>query len=202
MSIDPQQPVPDTAATRPTTVTLAGICQFAIAVLSVATAGVALWLSAKLIAAAQEAVRQQDLGGDIDPAAVLGIVKVVLYGSVVAATLPAVLLALFAVFHMGGRNWARIVSWVLAGFGICCGVLAVPLGGGGDGVSSTTGNDETSRAIQDAMVSVDVPGWLDPVRTVVTVVTVLLYLAVIVLLALPQSNAWFKARQAERVHEG
>jgi len=73
--------------------------------------------------------------------------------------------AMFLWFAWNGRNWARIVLWVIGGFGIISGLFAV-LGG-----SSTSGFLDTLSVIQ-----------------------FLLVLAGVVLLAMAPSNEWYRYR--------
>jgi hypothetical protein len=73
--------------------------------------------------------------------------------------------AMFLWFAWNGRNWARIVLWVIGGFGIISGLFAV-MGG-----TSTSGFLDTLSVIQ-----------------------FLLVLAGVILLALAPSNEWYRYR--------
>jgi len=97
-----------------------------------------------------------------------------------------------------GKNAARIITWVLAGIGVCCfgvgaaGSAANSLLSGIGGTSGGQGPDpaELQRAISDAL-----PGWFYPAATTVSVLSLLASIAVIVLLALPKSNEFFRKPQ-------
>ena len=77
--------------------------------------------------------------------------------------------ALFVWFAWRGRNWARIVLWVLAGLGIVFGII-------GAGVSSSFGVETL------------------PALTFLTWVEIVCDAVAIVLLALAPSNEWYRYR--------
>jgi hypothetical protein len=86
---------------------------------------------------------------------VVGLLSIALYG-------------LFLWFAWGGRNWARIVLWVLAGLGIVSGVASLALGGP------------------------------LPFLTALAGFQTLLLIAAVVLLALKPSNEWYRFRSWQR----
>jgi len=91
---------------------------------------------------------------------------VILVGSIVGLVILG-LEAMFVWFAWNGRNWARIVLWVIGGFGIISGLFSV-LGGG----TTSSGFLETLSIIQFLIV-----------------------LAGVVLLALAPSNEWYRYRR-------
>ncbi|MEU4243836.1 hypothetical protein [Actinoplanes sp. NPDC026619] len=100
--------------------------------------------------------------------------------------------ALLGYFDSRGKNPARITTWVIGGIALCC----VGLGLGFSGVSSSLENDTTSggpsssqvqRAIEDA-----IPSWYTPLSITVTVIVLISLLTVLILLALPASNEFFR----------
>ncbi|HET6213808.1 MAG TPA: hypothetical protein VFE14_13170 [Micromonosporaceae bacterium] len=122
-------------------------------------------------------------------------------GTVFVIAVAAVLLLLAAGFvTLGildgqGRNVARIVTWVVAGIGLCCSGLAV-VGGAGRGVMrgfggrrSSTGPDpaEVSRIVNDAL-----PSWYGPVVLAINLIVLLSLIGVVILLATPASHAYFR----------
>jgi hypothetical protein len=114
----------------------------------------------------------------------------------VIAALFAVAYTLLGVFVGKGSNGARITTWVLGGLTACCnGFGAAGSGSGRVGFTGTGGTgdvdgrtaDQIARAFEDAL-----PGWYQPVTILLSVVALLLAVAVIILLALPSSNPYFR----------
>jgi hypothetical protein len=91
---------------------------------------------------------------------------VILVGSIIGLVIIG-LEAMFIWFAWNGRNWARIVLWVIGGFGIISGLFSL-FGGG------TTAS-----------------GFLDAL----SIVQFLLVLAGVILLALKPSNEWYRYRR-------
>jgi uncharacterized membrane protein len=102
-----------------------------------------------------------------------------------------------AIFNGRGKNPARITTWVLAGLGVCCGTIGL-IGsaasssfnfGSGDG----NGPDpaDVRRQLDEAL-----PSWYSPVVITLGVIALLALLAVIILLALPPANEFFRKPQA------
>jgi hypothetical protein len=91
---------------------------------------------------------------------------VILIGSIIGLVLLG-LQAMFLWFAWKGRNWARIVLWVIGGFGIISGLFSL-FGGG------TTAS-----------------GFLDAL----SIIQFLIVLAGVILLALAPSNEWYRYRR-------
>ncbi|MEU5944092.1 hypothetical protein ABZ793_00840 [Micromonospora sp. NPDC047465] len=127
------------------------------------------------------------------------ITKVITIVSAAILLLLAVVLAVLGVFNNRGSNGARITTWIIGGIMVCCtgGGLASGLAGGGfGGTGQTTGNgpspEEIQRRLEEAL-----PGWVNPVSTLVGVIGLLSLLAALILLALPKANEFFrKPKQA------
>jgi hypothetical protein len=98
-------------------------------------------------------------------------VRMVLIGVVVIGLVMAALQVMFIWFAWNGRNWARVVLWVLGGLGVLSGLFAV--------ASPQSGQ----------------PGFL----VGLSLFSFLLTLAGIVLLALKPSNEWYRFRKWQRV---
>lgn len=101
--------------------------------------------------------------GHLDPATLKASADLGLKVGVVAAILSVALYGLFVWFAWRGRNWARIVLWVLGGLGL--------LGG---------------------LVSLAGPGSPVPFLTGLNLFRVLLELVGVVALALKPANEWFR----------
>ncbi|MQA27154.1 MAG: hypothetical protein GEU94_17200 [Micromonosporaceae bacterium] len=103
----------------------------------------------------------------------------------------AVGLALLGLFNLRGSNGARVTTWVVVGLFLLCGVCGLllqgvsgvtPIGGGGDPDS-----ERLARAMEAAT-----PSWYNSVSVGVALVDVLAYVAIVVLLALPAANEFFR----------
>lgn len=108
--------------------------------------------------------------GRLDPATVKASADLGLQVGVAAAILSVALYGLFVWFAWRGRNWARIVLWVLGGLGVLTGLLA--LGSPASPVPFLTG---------------------------LSVFRVLLELVGVVALALKPANEWFRYQRWLRV---
>ncbi|MER7330869.1 MULTISPECIES: hypothetical protein [unclassified Micromonospora] len=120
-------------------------------------------------------------------------------GSSILLLLLAVVLAVLGVFNNRGSNGARITTWVIGGIMVCCtggGLVSGAAGGGFGGTGQPTGDapspEEVQRRLEEAL-----PGWVNPVSTLVGVIGLLALLAALILLALPKANEFFrKPKQA------
>jgi len=99
------------------------------------------------------------------------------------------LLIVMAMMVLRGKNWARIVTFVIAGLGIaCCGCGSVFIFGGGaflSYLSSTSSSDVASQ--------ISFPAWYFWGVGTLYVLAFLCSVAIVVLLAMRPSNEWFKA---------
>lgn len=119
-----------------------------------------------------DALIDQTLQATDDPALTQDIVRAsILLGAILGLIIVALQL-LFLWFAWQGRNWARIVLWVLGGFSVVFGLIGVAAGGG-----QTTG----------FLTSL---GWFQ----------LLLTAAGIVLLALKPSSDWYRYRGWQRAN--
>jgi hypothetical protein len=173
---------------RPITVTIASYLLYGAAALEVITA----IMSLSTVGRTYDVVRDA-YAGTADGS---GIADVVLASAIVGAAINVLLAAGFAVLgalDSRGKNPARIVTWVVGGLSVCCSGIGL----GGQAAISTTytstdpsGNlsqSQLNQSINDAL-----PQWYRPVTLTLAAITLLAILAVIVLLALPASNAFFR----------
>lgn len=93
-----------------------------------------------------------------------------------------------------GKNPARIVTWVLAGIGVLCyGCNLAGTAVSGALTGSINGDPESAdiqRRIEDA-----IPAWQNAASTGLSILMLVALLAVIILLALPASNDFFRKEQ-------
>jgi uncharacterized membrane protein (DUF485 family) len=130
---------------------------------------------------------------DLPDAEVVGTaVTVGIFIGVGVSVLLAVASAVLGALVGRGRNPARIVAWVFAGIAVLCyGCNAIGAAAGnaltGSFGQTNPETEEIERRLQEA-----IPAWQESATMVITVVLLLMYIAVIVLLALPASNEFFR----------
>ncbi len=136
-----------------------------------------------------------DLFADVpnsDTAVTAGTISI--YVAIAFAVLLAVAYLILGIFVNRGKNPARIVTWVLAGFVVLCtgcGLAATSAFESLGSMGTDTSGGPTPAEVRDA-INAEIPGWLSPVTVTLGVITIIALLTVIVLLALPASNAYFR----------
>lgn len=190
------QPVSATPRPRPQAVTVAGALLVVVAVLAVINGIVGMLTAGRMADAAREAYRSvPEVADQADNLA--NIARASGIGGGVLYILGAVGLVVLAMLNLRGRQAARIVTWVLAGLGVlCCGCGAI--GNAFQGLTSRMGssaNGAAAREAQQKMLDAQ-PGWYRPVNLTVAIIGVICLIVVIILLALPASNAYFKPAPA------
>ncbi|HIV58295.1 MAG TPA: hypothetical protein H9902_10100 [Candidatus Stackebrandtia faecavium] len=172
---------------RPSTVTIAAYLQFALLALSVISAIITFVTSPALIDAVSQASAEHL--SPSEASTITTTMQFAVYGGVTIGLIPGVLLAVFGAIHMRGKNWARIATWVLAGLGACCGAISLPFTGAQTNIEGV--EPGAAKALEDAVASAQ-PSWVTPVSMVLMIVSLVAYVAVIILLALPASNNFFR----------
>ncbi len=180
MTMPPQPPMAPGAPPpkqRPGTVTGGAILTFLLGALALVWAALTV-VSTVLMSESellQQIKSQQQPGQEIptqDIDAVVGVMRATMYGSAVVLALFGLALLVLGFFVWRGSRGARITTWVVTGlFGFCglCGSLGSVMGAAG-GAGAAAG----------------VVGMIMPV------LALLLALGVIILLALPESNEFFR----------
>jgi hypothetical protein len=184
-------PAAGPARPRPASVTAASYLLYLVAALQLIAAVIAL----SILGPTQDAYRTAyqdfpELRGAADAIGTVGIAI-----GVTVAVLFAVGFVVLGILDGKGKNPARIVTWVVAGLGVCCSGIGVAgqagssalagMGGGGN----TNGPDpaEVQRIVDEAL-----PSWYNPASITINALMLLALIAVIVLLALPAANAYFR----------
>ena len=178
-----QAPAP---RSRPITVTVSSYLLYAVAAVELVTAVIGL----SVVGTMSRVI------GDAYPEALSSGFKTIAVGSAVFAAITEILfaagLAILAIFNSRGRQGSRITTWVIGGIALCCNGFGV-LGSGlrfqtnidpGNGGPSAT---QLQRELNDAL-----PQWYTAATVTLAVISLLALLAVIILLALPASNAYFR----------
>ncbi len=186
MNYPPQSPYgqmppnagPAPSRTRPTTVTAAvGFMILAVLLMLVSVA-------VSIVVISTLSSKFDDMAGQTGGANFGTIFKITQVVTIVLYLLVSVTIMLLAVGNLRGRNGTRIASWVISGlFALCglCGSLSVF--GTGMGTSSVD-----TYALM--------PSWYKPVSLSLAVLMMLAHIGVIILLALPKSNAFFRKQPA------
>jgi hypothetical protein len=173
------------APERPNTVTVAGYLLFLVAVMNAVSAIVTLSTfgtqARASIAAVREAQAKANPPSTTDPTS---FVHAALGASIGIAFLVAVLFAVIGMFVLRGSQGWRITAWVLTGLGVLCSGLGV--GGGLLGAASSSKASATT---------IDLPSWITTVSRGISIIDLIAFIAIIVLLALPRSNPYFKRAQ-------
>lgn len=177
MSSSATVPAPEAEPRRPVAVVAAAGLMLAVAVTYLVASVLALVTLNKVIGAA----RYDDF--DDGTRHTITTIKATMVVTVVVYVAIAVTLLVLAARNLRGRKGARLGTWVIAGLFLVC-ALCGSIGNG----SATAG-----MISQDStLISEVYPSWYIPVTITLDVVLVLLYAGIIVLLALPGSNRYFR----------
>jgi len=182
------------AVKRPSIVTLAGALLYVVAAILVLRAILPLPFLGAVTDAAKEAYATSTdpklTGDDFARALQIGLI-----GSSVLSVVFGIGLALLAMFDLRGKNVARILTWVFGGLGVvCCG-----LGSAFSGASSFTTNSNNSGIDTKAAanrIADAYPSWFQPVSIALTVIMTVALIAVIIMLLLPEANAYFRSAKS------
>jgi len=184
--------VPPPAKTRPSAVDWAAILLWIVAAVHVVSLIVAFLPNPALNSAIDDFNRThpdfQQTSGTIT--LVAGV------ASLVIAAVLAIGLAILAIFLRRGSQAARVVTWALGGLLTLCSVCG--LAGQLISPSLQTGNtSSTNQDLQDyaKIIEQHTPAWQNALSVVQLIVTVVALILVIVLLATPAANDYFRKQQ-------
>ncbi|MFK3982717.1 hypothetical protein ACI2K4_20360 [Micromonospora sp. NPDC050397] len=189
---DPYPTTASAARPRPGTVTIAGYLLYAVAAVQLIQLIISLTQSSTFGDVYDEALAGTE-AADAAGAFSTGF----LIGGAVISLLVAVGLVVLALLNNRGKNAARIVTWVLGGIFFCCSAAGLGLGAAGNALTPSSSSDPNvpDQAEIQRMLDDRLPGWYDPVTTLLSVVTVVAVLVALILLALPPSNEFFRKAQ-------
>jgi hypothetical protein len=175
---------------RPTVVTVATYLLFLVAFLELVDAIIGFSVYPKI----SDAIKDVYAGTDVESAE--GVISATTIIGAVINLLFAAGLAVLGILDGRGRNVARIITWVVGGLSLCC----LGAGLGSSALVSSVNNDSStggpsSSEVQDR-ISAALPSWYEGTTVTVAVVSLLAMLAVIILLALPASNEFFRKQPA------
>ncbi|HLU28509.1 MAG TPA: hypothetical protein VKZ65_08730, partial [Glycomyces sp.] len=176
------------------TVTIAVWIMFLTAAVLVATAIAQFAVQGTVRDAVESQLRSDpalaDAGITVDD--VSTIVSIVFVGVAVAYIVFAAFYVVLGLLDNAGKRPARILTWILAGVSLACCGLGGLIGQLGAGATTYTVNgqeydDELTQAVEDAT-----PGWVTVLEWISLLLFILGSLAIIILLAMPDSNAFFR----------
>ncbi|GGM10500.1 hypothetical protein ACFFX1_25145 [Dactylosporangium sucinum] len=189
MSFDAPSPAP---RVRPSTVSLAVNLLFAAAALELINIILSAVYAGKIADASRKALEgTSQANSNPTLSTVIG---------VVVGLIILVLLVVLAIYVGKGKQIARILTWVLGGLALCCTIGTFGLSALGEaGWNEARKNDPDLPTWQEynKALYADVPGWYQPVTTIVSILMVVAILVAIILLALPASHPYFRAPQQE-----
>ncbi|WP_213454774.1 hypothetical protein [Rhizomonospora bruguierae] len=170
--------------TRPAIVTTAGYLLYVVAAVQVINAIAAISTAGTVSRVYKEwaAGTPAESGGTF---AVVGSIASAVIGLIIG-----VVLVVLAIFNNRGSNGTRITTWVLSGILLCCTGLGFAGSAVNSGLSGGGGTPDP-KVLQERLTH-ELPGWYNGVTMTSNVITVLALLAVVILLALPPANAFFR----------
>ncbi len=182
MTYAPQAPAP---RQRPRSVTLAAGLMFALVVLLLVSAVIAFVVNTPEVQRAMDNLTSVSGGGSSNP--------VQKYAPIVSAVISlvfAVVILTLALGNLRGNNGTRIATWVLGGLGVvCCGLGSV-FSFALTGLASRNMQGDQKAAYQRLLDAY--PSWYRPASAVIAVLEILCLIGIIVFLAVPASNAFFR----------
>ncbi|WP_238009197.1 hypothetical protein KZZ52_59760 [Dactylosporangium sp. AC04546] len=189
MSFDAPSPAP---RVRPSTVSLAVNLMFAAAALELINIILTALYAGKIAEASKKALEgTSQAGTNPNVSTLIGIVV----GVIILA-----LLVVLAIFVGKGVQIARILTWVLGGLALCCTLSTFglsALGEAGWNEARKTDPDLPTWQEYNNQIYSAVPGWYQPVTTIIGILMVVAILVAIILLALPASHPFFRAQKQE-----
>jgi hypothetical protein len=174
---------------RPATVTAAsGLLYFAAAIQLIT-----IVLSFFAFGPIQEVINEQFADTPEAGAVATGMRVGIIFGIAINALFAAGTIVC-AVLDGRGKNPARIVTWVLGGIAVlcyACNLVGTALSSSLTNMGGTSPEQtEIQRRIEDAL-----PAWQSSVDLVTSILLILAFGGAMILLALPQSNAFFRKEQ-------
>jgi hypothetical protein len=171
---------------RPGSVTAAGYLMFLIAALEflsvIPTIGITNAMHKSLEVAYRGTPAEGSEGTIATVITAVGIGFAVLFGIGVLV---------LATLDLRGKQPARIITWVVAGLLLCCQGSSLATGGLNTSFGGSSANGVDIEGMKRTLTDLT-PGWVHPVQYTILGLAVLAAVAVIVLLALPASNAYFR----------
>lgn len=158
---------------RPWTVTAAVAAIFAVVALNLIGSVISVAYADRIADAVERETEAS--GGSAGPSN-----TITTFVSVGFSVVLSIAFIVLAVLLLRGSNGARIATWAVGGFWLLCGFCGL--------------------ASSFFLLALDLPGWLTAYSIASSAVSVLLFIAIIVLLLLPASNDFFKPKPADQLY--
>ena len=191
----PPQPMPpEGPKQRPTSVTVVVWTQFVTAAVLILTAIAQFSVQGTVEDAVMEELRNDPSFAESGITAddISTFVSVIFVGIAVVYVIFAVFYVVLGLLNNAGKRPARILSWILSGIALlCCGMFG--LIGQVAGTTYTVNgesNDQLTQAVEDAT-----PAWATTLEWVSLLLFIFGSLAIIILLAVPASNEFFRKEE-------
>ncbi|GAA3449314.1 hypothetical protein [Dactylosporangium matsuzakiense] len=187
--------VPAGPRARPSTVSLASTLLFVAAGLEVISVVLSLLYAGKIAENTKKIYEDAGVQANANASTSIGSTVGVVFGFLIV-----VILVLLGYFVSRGNQVARILTWVVGGIALCCSVIG--LGASlltqtfWDAGRRTYGELPTWDSAKEAMYA-GIPGWYEPVSTILGILIVLAIAVPIILLALPASHPYFRKQEAQ-----
>jgi hypothetical protein len=177
---------------RPNTVTVAGMLLYGLAGLTVINAIISIATLSTTLDAAKDAY-----SGVANGDAAITAARIAGIAGIVIALIFAALWVVLAVGNLRGRNGLRITTFVIAGLAVLCYGCSSASAGFQNRLTDANTDEQLKAAAQKMQDSI--PSWITAWSITVAVVSLLASATVIILLALPASNQFFRKQEPEFV---
>lgn len=171
----------------PRAVTVAAGVQYATAGLALVGAILSVLIAGKLVAVLPGALAEE-FPTEAQRQTAVFTTRTASYGVIGLWLVCSLVFASFARFYSRGKRWARTCTWAVAGPLVLCGVCGFASAGSPKGY----GDDAATSARIEQALDAATPGWWSGANAIVQALTFAAYLAIIVLLAIPAANVWFR----------
>jgi hypothetical protein len=123
---------------------------------------------------------------------VITITRVTTVASLIVQVLIAAVFIIFAIYNLRGRQGIRIATWVVGGLAVLCFGCGALGGSVGTRFSNAGTNQDPQIKAATQHVADSIPDWASTLGVVISVLLFLCLAGVIILLAVPASNAYFR----------
>ncbi|WP_433212289.1 hypothetical protein ACQP00_52220 [Dactylosporangium sp. CS-047395] len=186
---------PPAARARPSTVSLASTLLFVAAGLEVISVVLQLLYANKIAEGTKRVYEEAGVQMSSTTGVGIGSTITVIFGFIII-----VVLVLLGYLVGRGNQVARVLTWVVGGLALCCGVFALGAALFQSALWEAARDTNSSLPTWDRykeIVYADVPGWYEPVTTILGILLVIAIALPIILLALPSSHPYFRKEQQQ-----
>jgi hypothetical protein len=180
---------------RPSTVSLAAILLFVAAGIEVISVILSLLYAQKIADATKRIYDQAGMASGSNAGLAIGSTIGVVIGFIII-----VIVVVLGYLVSRGNQVGRVLTWVFGGIALCCSVIGL-----GTTLAASAFWDQARKQNPELptwdeyqkLAYADVPGWYQPLSTVLSIALIACILVTIILLALPASHPYFRKQQQE-----